>query len=153
MNKKERNRFQFRAFNKKVKTMIDCNALTPFAIADLEQEGVFIPFCEDVKIMQSTGMIDVDLNFIYEYDYIFSYGYPFYDTIKDVFNYIGKVIYNYNDLCFEIEFLKVSGEVVGGVCNSDINSYSNLEILGNSFEHNWEQILEKLKEQEYSNKK
>lgn len=154
MNRKEKDRFQFRAFNNKGKIMISCNALTPFAVCpDLNQEGVFIPFSQDMKIMQSTGRVDVNLNFIYENDYIFSYGYPFYDTIEDVFNYIGKVIYNYDDLCFEIEFLKVSEKVRGGVCNSDINSYSDLEILGNSLEHSWEQILKKLKEREYSNKK
>jgi uncharacterized phage protein (TIGR01671 family) len=59
---------KFRCWNGK---MIDLHSITPLAIGDLKQDGVFIPFMEGCHIMQYTGLKDKNGKEIYEGDVVF----------------------------------------------------------------------------------
>ncbi len=51
---------KFKAWNKKTKKMIDLHTMTPLALHPdcLEMKGVFLPFHEDLELMQFTGLLD-----------------------------------------------------------------------------------------------
>ena len=62
---------KFRAWVKKTKTMVDLYQTTPLALdANLQQDGIFIPFSEEFIIMQFSGLKDKNDNEIYEGDVI-----------------------------------------------------------------------------------
>ncbi len=54
---------KFRAWNKRTKKMLDLQAVTPLAT---ELKGLFIPFDEELEIMQYTGLKDYAAREIYE---------------------------------------------------------------------------------------
>lgn len=62
---------KYRAYNKKTGQMIDLQAITPLALdSTMMQDGVFIPFHEDIIVMDWTGLKDRADVEIYEGDVI-----------------------------------------------------------------------------------
>lgn len=59
---------EFRAWNKKTKKMIDLKKATPLAVGSFD--GIFIPFHDDLEIMQFTGMLDRNGKKIFEGDIV-----------------------------------------------------------------------------------
>jgi uncharacterized phage protein (TIGR01671 family) len=60
---------KFRAWQPKSKKMLDLQKITPLAISPgIAYEGVFVPFTNDVIVMQFTGALSDDKVEIYEGD-------------------------------------------------------------------------------------
>ena len=60
---------KFRAWNIKTKTMVDLKKITPL-ILNIDVNGLFLPFSDDLMLMQFTGLLDKDKRDIYEGDII-----------------------------------------------------------------------------------
>lgn len=141
-------RFKFRVWNKEEKKM--CEAEGVYGYTDESTKGgeVFVKgynksfyFPEEVEVMQSTGLKDVEGNLIYEGDVIvIPNEYPFYD--ENVLNYVGVVEYIYNS--WQYVYHCVNPKKVGisdgmnYLLNEDgieENENSYFEVIGNIYEN------------------
>lgn len=119
---------KFRAWNKKTNTMVDCQKGTPLAVhpdllkADLK--GLFIPFHEDLTLMQFTGLLDKNGREIYSGDIIAM-------TNSEGDEFVSPVTFDQYGACiilggfktrFDMEILPFAWEVIG-------NIYENPELL------------------------
>lgn len=52
-------------YNTKVGKLLDLKAITPLILSH-EQDGIFLPFAEEVKLMQYSGLNDIEGKKIYE---------------------------------------------------------------------------------------
>ncbi len=127
---------KFRGWNKKTKVMIDPHKLTPLALnSDCKDlKGLFLPFHEDVELMQFTGLHDKNGKEIWEGDIV----------QKDCgMNRLanGKVVFEHGAFCIQWIGYPTEGlaffeeqhpewfEVIGDI-------YSNPELLGEKCPHN-----------------
>jgi uncharacterized phage protein (TIGR01671 family) len=60
---------KFRGWNKAVNQMVDLKKITPFALSH-DINGLFLPFDENVILMQFTGLVDKTGKDIYEGDIV-----------------------------------------------------------------------------------
>jgi len=92
---------KFRGWNKKTRRMIDPHKLTPLALnKDCENlPGVFLPFHEDVELMQFTGLLDRNGKEIWEGDICKSY---YYEEFEGNCFEIHKVIWDDKSASFRM---------------------------------------------------
>jgi len=114
---------KFRGWNKVTKRMIDPQKLTPLALNSecKDLKGVFLPFHDDIELMQFTELHDVHNKEIWEGDIVKKIWHKTYSENKVVawgisgwypFEYNGGGEFDANDI-----------EVIG-------NIYENRELLG-----------------------
>lgn len=108
---------KFRGWNKSTKRMIDPHKLTPLALNSecKDLKGLFLPFHEDVELMQFTGLLDKNSKEIWEGDIV----------LTDEADWIGEVIFNHGMfMCRD----KKGG--FASFCNWD-----KFEVIGNIYEN------------------
>jgi len=119
-------RFKFRAWNTTTEKIIDLKTTTPLALdADLDCDGVFIPFLSHLKIMQYTGLKDKNGKEIFEGDIV--------ETSSDEVLHEDVGIYT-------VKFLNGSYRLIYSEqihCTLDESEVSalHLKIIGNIHEH------------------
>lgn len=124
MNK---DRLKFRQYSIRTKSMNCSNSITPFALdPELENlRGVFIPFCKNEIIMQSTGLTDKNNKLIYESDIA---------LYKDDTGKLQKGIVNWWEFAYYIN--AIGGDDEG---NQDIELHpdylKDVEVIGNIYEN------------------
>ena len=108
---------KFRAWNKNTKQMIDLKAITPLAL-DISANGIFLPFRDDLILMQYTGLKDKNGQEIYEGDIVkhLTYGgnYP--------------VTYSCENTGYGLKTRRGSMHLCSDCC-------PNLEVIGNIYEN------------------
>jgi uncharacterized phage protein (TIGR01671 family) len=93
-------RFRFRAWNRVTKKMVDLEAITPLALCFQMKDGeggVFLPFTDNMILLQCTGLKDKNGVLIYEGDPC------------DVFTSNGehcRAIVQFVEGCFELKFAR-----------------------------------------------
>lgn len=112
---------KFRAWNKSAKKMFDPHKITPLALNNdcAEIEGVFLPFREDVELMQFTGLLDKQGKEIYEGDIVRLDGNPY------------EVFWDSDFTGFSMSF---TGEECLGLGEQVIGESREVEIIGNIYE-------------------
>ncbi len=124
---------EFRAWEKKSKKMFDLKAITPLALDDTMNtqlaikggSGLFIPFLEDLEIMQYIGLRDINSKRIFEGDTL-KYK-PVY--IEDVRYTKGKGFVKFKNCCFQI----IKDSFAPGLSKRNVKEYE-IEIIGNIYE-------------------
>jgi len=118
---------KFRMWNPNTKVMVDLKKITPFALhPDLERDhldGLFIPFRENMPLMQFTGLHDKNGKEIWEGD-----------IVKTINEEIGKVVFSIG--AFWAEYLwphnwdpMAPAEIVRSDMKVIGNIYENPELL------------------------
>jgi uncharacterized phage protein (TIGR01671 family) len=118
---------KFRAWNKKIKEMVDLHKITPMALA-IQPElagggtGVYIPDHPDLDIMQSTGLKDKNGKEIFEGDIVMRRNSSEPGIIhyaKGRYEVVRKIAVNSSDLTYT----EINTEVIG-------NIYQNPDLIG-----------------------
>jgi uncharacterized phage protein (TIGR01671 family) len=119
---------KFRGWHKPTGRMIDLKKITPLALtADFPGDGLFIPFSEDVILMQFTGLKDVDGTDIYEGDVL-----KLIRNDKELPHFY-KV--HYDAPSFRINSIVPEGEEDLGLPLADSNIfYKSIKVIGNIYE-------------------
>lgn len=119
---------KFRAWNTSTKKMVDLKAITPFALATgLNLDGVFIPFTEEMKIMQCTGLKDQNGKEIYEGDVLHVLYQDEVGFMGDDSEYVSEVYYDLESAMFAIKRPI-------GLDTLETNFGKSIRVIGNIFE-------------------
>ena len=111
---------KFRGWNNITKTMLDLKAITPLTIDDkLKCDGLFLPFVDEVILMQHTGLKDKDGVEIYE---------------GDVDESGGIVVWNEDDASFYLDIKNIETQSLE--CAEEW-----MKVIGNIHQH--PELLEK----------
>ncbi|MBE9572956.1 MAG: hypothetical protein IMF11_20215 [Proteobacteria bacterium] len=123
-------KIKFRAWSRKTKTMLDLHKITPLVL-NAEIDGLFIPFSNDLILMQYTGLKDKNGTEIYEGDLLEM------PTLG-----INEVVFG--DFCIGTDDWQVEHKTIGFVIKwKDDSGYTGLsaedtkdyKVIGNIHQH------------------
>lgn len=122
--RKMQDRFRFRLWNEKTKTMIKDIELTQCRLIDYILQGNF---------MQCTGIKDINGDLIFEGDIVRCKDYPF--NMNGADNYHAEIIYSDKDASFYYWMFRCSNRV-SGISTGNTGSIDEykFEIIGNIYE-------------------
>jgi len=111
--------------------MVDLHAITPLALdTNFNQDGVFIPFSDEIIVMQSTGLLDKNGKEIYEQDLLWN-GKYYPDTGERVLHTVEWA----NGSYFAFTQMGKSQAHESTFMGKSTHEWKDCEIIGNIYEN------------------
>lgn len=146
--KTDYSRFKFMAWNKKDKVMVDLEKITPLALSDSMNTqlamqgkgGIFIPFFEEIEIVEYVGLEDKNNKKIYADCDIFKFKLT--EELHESIELIGVMTFNDIELRYEINVYSKDHPNYVCLCYQSNGQMYDFEIIGNIYEN--PELLESL---------